>query len=493
MPTDLSLHDGDPAAWARTHFGRVDLGHSSRDRRVEAVAAALAAHPGASTPRLFDRPYDVEATYTLYDHPSATPDRLQRGHRAWVMGRLARPGAYLLLEDTTTVSFSHRRAAIPGLGAIGDGGAGLQGFFLHSVLALRLPDPAALAADPALEHAGGVTVVGLADQQDYVRAPRPEGEPPGRGVNYRLGRPRESRRWTRSTERLGPAPDDADVRWIRVADAEADIHDYLSECLKHDHQFVVRLCQDRVVIDGETRARPGSLFAVARAAPAIAGYALRLRARPGQAARVARLSVSSGAICVRAPAHRGRAGEPVSCRFVRAWEEDPPAGVEPLEWVLAVGFAVEGAEDALRAVGIHAQRPTVEEFHKGLKTGMGAERLQSETAERLYAAIALMSVVALRLLDLRERAWVAPEAAAEGSGLDALEREVLSRRLGRVLHTVRDVILAVGRLGGHMNRAGDGLPGWLTLHRGMRALQDMVEGARLMQPSPPESGAEDYG
>jgi hypothetical protein len=277
-----------------------------------------------------------------------------------------------------------------------------------------------------------------------------------------------------------------------VADAEADIHEYLSECKKYLHQFVVRLCQDRVVIDEETRGRLGSLLAVARAAPAIAGYALGLRARPGQAARVARLSVSSGAICVRAPAHRG-GGEPVSCRFVRAWEEDPPAGVEPLEWVLAVGFAAEGAEGALRAVGIYAQRPMIEEFHKGLKTGMGAERLQLETAERLYAAIALMSVVTLRLLDLRERAWVAPEAPAEGSGLDTLEREVLSRRLGRALGTVRDVILAVGRLGGHMNRAGDGLPGWLTLHRGMRALRDMVEGARLMQPSPPEPGAEGYG
>src|SRR5262249_3527472 len=78
----------------------------------------------------------------------------------------------------------------------------------------------------AAGHAGGVAVVGLADQQDNVRAPRPEGGRPGRGVNYRLGRPRESRRWTRSTERMGPAPDAPDVRWIRVADAEADIHDY---------------------------------------------------------------------------------------------------------------------------------------------------------------------------------------------------------------------------------------------------------------------------
>jgi hypothetical protein len=116
-----------------------------------------------------------------------------------------------------------------------------------------------------------------------------------------------------------------------------------------------------------------------------------------------------------------------------------------------------------------------------------------ETAERLYAAIALMSVVTLRLLDLRERAWVNPEAPAEQSGLDALERELLSRRLGRVFQTVRGVILALGRLGGHMNRKADGLPGWLTLHRGMKVLQNMVEGARLVLPPPARPGADGCG
>jgi hypothetical protein len=502
MLTDLSLHQGDPERWARTHFGTVDLGHFTRNCRVETTAAAMAARPGVPTPQLFDRPYDVEATYTLYAHPTATPDALQQGHRTWVRGQLARPGTSLLLEDTTTVSFSHRSRPIPGLGAIGDGSDGLQGFFLHSVLALRLPDPAALATDPALEHAGGVVVVGLADQQSYIRTPRPEQEKRGCGVNPRSDRPRESQRWTRSTTRLGPAPDDPRVQWIRVADAEADIHDYFRECIKNNHQFVVRMCQDRVVIDEESRERLGPLFEIARRAKAVASYDLKLRARPGCAARVARVSVSFGAICVRAPAHQGRAAEPVSCWFVRAWEEALPEGIEPLEWILAVGFEVATAADALRAVGIYAHRPLIEEFHKGLKTGMGAERLQLETAERLAAAIAIMSVVTLRLLDLRERAWVDPEAPAERSGLDVLERELLSRRLGRVLETVRDVILAVGRLGGHMNRKADGLPGWLTLHRGMKILQNLVEGARLVlsaegagpvSASPPRPGADGCG
>jgi hypothetical protein len=55
----------------------------------------------------------------------------------------------------------------------------------------------------------------------------------------------------------------------------------------------------------------------------------------------------------------------------------------------------------------------IEELHKALKSGVGAERLQRDTAEGLCAAVALMSVVALRLLDLREHVRRTPERPAE--------------------------------------------------------------------------------
>jgi len=44
--------------------------------------------------------------------------------------------------------------------------------------------------------------------------------------------------------------------------------------------------------------------------------------------------------------------------------------------------------------------------------------------------------------------------------------------------TVREYVLALGRLGGHLNRKGDGAPGWLVLWRGWQKLHLMVEGAR---------------
>jgi hypothetical protein len=121
----------------------------------------------------------------------------------------------------------------------------------------------------------------------------------------------------------------------------------------------------------------------------------------------------------------------------------------------------------------------IEEFHKALKTGTKAEELQLETAESLFAPIAIKSIVALRLLDLRERVRLSPDAPAEQAGLNELELAVLRGDLNRPIKTVGEVALAVGRLGGRLNRKGDGMPGWQTLSCGMVKLNNLVEGARI--------------
>ena len=90
-----------------------------------------------------------------------------------------------------------------------------------------------------------------------------------------------------------------------------------------------------------------------------------------------------------------------------------------------------------------------------------------------------MSVVALRLIELRERLRRHPEAEAAQAGLSPLELEVLRQKSGRTLRTVREVALAIGRLGGHLNRKSDGLPGWQTLWHGMNTLHALVEGVLI--------------
>jgi hypothetical protein len=164
---------------------------------------------------------------------------------------------------------------------------------------------------------------------------------------------------------------------------------------------------------------------------------------------------------------------------VRVWEVAAPDAEDRLEWILLCETDVADFAQARACVLQYATRWVIEEYHKAIKTGLGAERLQLESVERLFAAIAIMSVVALRLIELRERLRKQPDAEAAQSGLSPLELEVLRQKSGRTLRTVREVALAIGRLGGHLNRKGDGLPGWQTLWHGMNTLHALVEGVLI--------------
>ncbi len=473
-------------SWAQEQFEGAALGDVRRVDRATFIASRLLDSPGSSLPALFDRRYDVKAAYALFDHAQVTPDTLQEGHRSRLRETmtLGPPGRTILLaEDTSAFSWSGKTPRAD-MGPLGSGKKGLQGFFVHSVLAIEWVPERAVAegkSRPAL------LVLGLADQQYYVR-PQERQRTAERDSKVAKARQRESEIWSYSTLRLGEAP--AGARWIRVCDREADIYEFLTLCQESGHGFLVRATQDRALEWAQWQTGSGSgarLFTQLRAQPAAGGFTLSLRERPQHPAREAVLSVAFCQVTLRSPQRPGKSpgGLPgVRCTAVRVWEADPPASVkEPLEWILLCDQPVHSAAEAAACARQYSARWLVEEYHKVLKSGLGAEHLQLETSERLYAAIALLSVVATRILTLKEAVRIDPFAPAEDSGLTERERMLLALRLRRELKTVRDVALALGRLGGHMgSHQGtrvDHMPGWITLWRGMQALQLMVQGADL--------------
>ena len=109
---------------------------------------------------------------------------------------------------------------------------------------------------------------------------------------------------------------------------------------------------------------------------------------------------------------------------------------------------------------------------------------QFTARERLEPVIALLSVVAVRLLQLR--------AADRRADADRrLARELVAEEYVAVLSawrfrevrqdlTVHEFFLALARLGGHQNRKRDRPPGWLVLWRGWSKLEHMVAGTQAL-------------
>lgn len=476
----ISTDFGDPQQWAQTHFGGVRLGDVRRSQRVCTLAAGWARQPGASIPHLSQgQAYASKAAYQLLGHPQATPDTLQAAHRQHVAQQLQAPGPFLLVEDTTELSWPEAAERRPGLGPVGPGKARSQGVLLHSLVAAAWPatDPDPTAKRPALP------LLGLLDQQFHVRQPVPEAEkaaPHGQS-RLRQGRPRESALWAQSLRAVGSPP--AGTRWVVVADRGADIYEHLQQCQAQGLGFVVRAAQDRALVAGPAKTPAGRLFELARAQPSAGTFTLALRGRPRQPAREVELQVSfSPSFALRAPQRPGGAtgkGEPVPGSVVRVWEETGPDAAPGLEWLLLCDQPITDFAQALTCARQYTSRWLIEDFHKALKTGLGAEKLQLQTAARLFAAVALLSLVALALVDLREKSRLAPDAPAESSGLTATELRVLRHQSRRPLGTVRTVYLALAALGGHLGRKGDGPPGWQTLWLGRRSLRLLVEGVQM--------------
>ena len=164
-------------------------------------------------------------------------------------------------------------------------------------------------------------------------------------------------------------------------------------------------------------------------------------------------------------------------------EVNAPRGVAPIEWVLYTSLPVNSFDDAWTVIGYYEARWLIEEYHKALKSGCRVEDRQLKTKDRLEAMFGLMSIEAIRLLQLKMVARIEPDRPAEHVVpqlwivmLVAVRK--LRRRSAATL-TVGQFYRELAKLGGFIGRKGDGQPGWITVWRGWEKLHLMVRGSEL--------------
>ena len=169
-------------------------------------------------------------------------------------------------------------------------------------------------------------------------------------------------------------------------------------------------------------------------------------------------------------------------------EETPPPGEERVEWMLLTSQSVESFDDAERIIGYYERRWVIEEWHRAMKEGCRLEKSQLDEAGDLQRLAALCSVVAVRLMQLRDmadQARVGPRAddpAALAQAVPALWRLVVADLAECEPHTLtpRQFWLTVARQGGFLGRKRDGRPGWKVVWRGWYDLTYMIRGAQAL-------------
>ncbi len=464
------MNDSTAQEWAQQNFGSADLGHQRRTRRLVQSAAAIAAHPEKSFNQVFDW-NGLRGFYNLCHQEVATLSTIQGPHWQLTRQAMGEHPLVLILHDTSELDFTAHHS-LEGAGPIGDSGG--QGFLQHNSLAV-LPKPR--------------QVLGLAYQPLRVRQPAPAGE----HTQKRKRRPRESELWLEGISAAGRPPEGC--CWVDVGDRGSDIYEAMAASQEVGHDFLFRVVQNRQVWTTAEREPLVGLRDFACSLPSQGCDPVDIPGRGGRAARTATVQLAAAPVWIPAPEGTlQRWSQPVLAAWViRIWEANAPQGVEPLEWILVSSVSTRTLDELKTRRDWYACRWMVEVFHHIEKNGCKEEARRFETAERLAACLAVLSVVAVRIFQLRTALESQPQASAEQVATrEEIEVICAYHMQDAARLTVRDFVRGVAKLGGFLGRKHDGEPGVLTLWRGYQRLQDMLQGYHL-KVSPTPKGRRDIG
>jgi hypothetical protein len=394
----------------------------------------------------------------MFQQPSVTFEAVTAGH---YHRTLAMPeGTYLVVSDTTEIDYGYD-CPREGLGRMTS--AKRRGFFLHSALVLRAQDG---------------QVVGLGGQELFARSP--EKVQRVHRVDSRK-RASEAEVWGRVIDRVQPLQED--VKLIHVCDRGADNFDVFAHAWEKGDSWVIRAAQlTRKVRQGEAVAK---LSKVLESARLLGSYQVLLAAKGRQKARWAQVEVRAGAVTLLRPREGSTAFvmdreiQEIPTHVVEVREVNPPKNSAEVRWVLYTREVVSNLEQAVRVIEYYEKRPLIEEFHKGMKTGLRVERRQYRSGDRLEPVIGVICVQAVRLLQLRDVSRRSPATPSKG----LVPREWLMV-IGKVLtrprpiQTVREFLRAIASLGGFLGRKSDGDPGWQTIWLGLETLLVALRGYR---------------
>lgn len=440
---------------------------------------------------------EAMAASRFLGNAKVSAEKILAAHREGTLRRVHEngPGRVLMVQDTTECDYTARKK-LKGAGPLAS--PERRGFFAHSHLVLtaeRLP-------------------LGLWDALIYARDEAEHGK--SANCKNRPIEQKESLRWLEgyrhACELAGHAPA---CEVVSVSDREGDIYEVFAERHQRLGQgrpaagLLIRSKSDRClepIGDEAGGAQPGKLRVRLAAAPVIGTVDFELsqairrnkkvkgsrQAPVERSARAVRQEIRSVRLRLKPPHRKTGAALPaVELVAVEAREINPPAGEEPLVWVLLTTLPVETPEQAKEVIGLYLCRWEIELFHKVLKSGCRIEQLQQRAETTLKPAIALCMTVGWRLLYVMRLGRARPDlpcellfAPGEWKPLVAV-----SARRGKpappAAPTLGEMVLMIAKLGGYLGRKNDAPPGIKAMWIGMTRLCDLSLAWERFGPASP--------
>jgi hypothetical protein len=454
-------------------FEFAELGNVRRTKRLRLLGETWSEAPDRSVLQASKSSAQAEGAYRFLNNEAFTYVPIVDAHAEQTYERIAQERTVIVAHDTTEVAYEGE-VVREGLSRLRGGD---QGFLAHVALAI--------AGD------GSRRPLGVVAFSPWVREEAKTSKKNGRklsGSDYAKVANKESARWWDTVQEVELRARGASL--IHVMDRESDAYPLLAQLQKNGHRFVTRLRQDRVVHtkdQGEEDATQLLKEAV-RKLEGLFDHNVPIARRNGttiprknkgfgpRESRVAKLRFAATTLRFKRPRYLTQEPEWLAVNVVHVCEVDPPAGSDPVEWLLATSEAVSTQKQIQAVVEQYRTRWVIEEFFKALKTGCAIEKRQHESYETLLKVVAICLPIAWRLLLLRTLARSMPDEPATAA-LSLTQVQVLcacSTMKLPPMPTARQAFDAIALLGGH--HTSNGNPGWLVLGRGMEYLLTLERG-----------------
>ena len=452
--------------WSERVAGMSDLPDQRLQNRLTHILVDTLESPSASIPQAAGGDAGrTKATYRFYSNPRVTCAGLNRGFSLETAHRCLNEVVILVVQDSTTLNFSGSHS-IAEMGPIDSGNLG-RGLHLHTTLAATQSGQ----------------VLGILDQQCWARPQAEQVESQKVPRKPKQSDEKESAKWINGLEgarsALYEAAGERPVpRLIHIMDREGDAYEVLMAIEESGDSAIIRCAQNRRVQGSLAKAHEA-----VRSQPVLCEAAVEVDRKGGIPQRQAWVEVRSTPVTLEPNRSKYPHAWPMVWNLVEVWEPVAPLGVEALHWLLWTREPAATAVEALEVARKYTCRWPIEEMHLVLKSGCKVEILRLETWERQEKAVRVNAAVAARIVLLRDLARENPEAPA----LEVLEKdeaEALVNHFGKGKPlpieklTIGQAVLWIGRLGGHLNRKRDGMPGVRTMWRGLQALSLLVAGFR---------------
>lgn len=448
-----------PKDWIEAELGETNLKDARLTARLLQMTGMFYAQPTANIPQACGSAAAAKAAYRFLDNEAVDWKAILEAHYKATQERIREQSFVLVAQDTTTLNYSSHPNT-KGLGPIGTNSEKVRGLMVHDTMALTAEG----------------TPLGLLDVQCWAR------DTIG-SRHQRHNKPieeKESWKWLESYQAVSAVQNSCrKTRMVLMSDRESDIHELFAQQAqtRHGAQLLIRAERSRNRKAYDDSDNCDFLWPLLEKQNPVGTREILVPPSEKRAARQAHLTVRSLPVVLRAPKRKKHLPD-VQVWAVLAQEVAAPAGVEALEWMLLSTVEVKNKQDAYERLQWYARRWGIEVYHRILKSGCRVEARQLENATRLQNCLAIDMIVAWRIHHLTTLGQQTPDVPCTVYFTDS-EWKALTTFTNRTKQPpqtppcLNEAVRLLGKLGGHLGRAGDGCPGAEVLWRGMARLADI--------------------